>query len=194
MVDYCEVRAASALSVECKAVYKLWRQDLIVSAAEIARSLHCCGGNLLVTGAGKSGFVAQKFVSTLRSMGCRAFYMDPLGMLHGDLGCVRLDDLVIAISKSGETDELVLLAQKVSVIAMTSNASSRLAKVAVKTVHVPLEIEADVFNVIPTASTTVYMVVCDMICVAFAEASGLTLEKFLAGHPAGAIGQLEALR
>ena len=190
MKDYAV--AAMVLTKEIEALRDIQNDEMYRKVQAVVNAIRLCcrnGGNILVSGVGKSGIVGQKFVGTLKSFGVRAFALDAGTVLHGDLGCIREEDVLILISKSGETDELIRTAKYASkgFVALTSNPDSWLARNAALAIVIPVREEADLLNLAPTASTTVYMAVCDMIAVCLQR--DLSREKFLGFHPAGAIGR-----
>lgn len=159
----------------------------------IDRCFHC-KGHIILTGVGKSGLIAEKIAMTLISTGTRALYLPTLNFLHGDIGAVGEEDLVLMLSKSGESQELLTLLpplkQKGStIIALTSDEKSRLAKKADLSLYLPLEKELCPFDLAPTISTTVQLLFGDALAVALMEKKGFTLEGYAQNHPSGSIGK-----
>jgi arabinose-5-phosphate isomerase len=153
-----------------------------------------CKGRVVVSGIGKSGHIARKIAATLASTGTPALFLHPAEAAHGDLGMVTTQDVLIAISYSGESSELavVLPAVKrmgVPVIAMTGKPESRLATVADVHLDVSVEKEACPLNLAPTASTTVTLALGDALAVALLELRGFKSEDFALSHPGGALGR-----
>jgi len=151
-------------------------------------------GKVIVTGIGKSGQVAHKIASTLSSTGTPAVYLHPADALHGDLGIISPDDVVIAISNSGETSEILSLIPYVKfvgvpLIAITGNERSTLARKSDILLLVKVEREACPLNLAPTASTTATMVLGDALAIALLELRGFTKEKFARLHPGGLLGR-----
>ena len=151
-------------------------------------------GKVVVTGMGKSGLVGKKIASTLASTGTPAFFMHPAEASHGDLGMVTSDDVIIAISNSGETEELsglipFLKRFNVSLIAMTGSLNSTLAKSADVHLDVSVKEEACPLGVVPTASTTAALAMGDAIAVALLVKRGLKQEDFAFFHPGGNLGK-----
>ncbi|MEZ6095689.1 MAG: KpsF/GutQ family sugar-phosphate isomerase [Pirellulaceae bacterium] len=151
-------------------------------------------GRLITTGMGKMGFVAGKAAATFSSTGTPAFYLHPGEAGHGDLGAVCSGDVLLALSYSGSTSEIVSLLpymrrENVTVIGITGNPTSPLGRGADFTINVQVEREADPINTAPTASTTLSMAVCDAIAVALMELSGFTKDDFAKFHPAGSLGR-----
>jgi arabinose-5-phosphate isomerase len=161
--------------------------------------LAACRGKVILTGVGKSGLVAQKVAATFSSTGTPAIFLDPGEAMHGGLGVAQKGDLVLAIAKSGESDELnallpVLRARKIPLIALTANPRSTLARAADVILYSPVEAEACPLDLAPTTSTTVAMVLGDALAVALMKRRGFTAERFAANHPAGRLGKRLTLR
>lgn len=155
--------------------------------------LFYCQGTVIVTGVGKSGNIAAKIASTLTSTGTRAICLDPIEALHGGLGFIRSDDVVIALSKSGETSELLDMLGpieylQVPIIAITCQISSTLARAA-RTVLVYSAVEGCGIDMIPTTSSTVALAIGDAIAIAVMKSNKFTLEQFSRFHPGGELGQ-----
>ncbi len=156
-------------------------------------------GRLVLTGIGKSAIVAQKIVSTLNSTGTPALFLHAADAIHGDLGMIRPYDLVLCISKSGETPEIRVLVPLLKnfgnpLIAMTANRQSTLALQADYLLWTPVEQEADPNNLAPTASTTSQMALGDALAVALLAHKGFSPEDFGKFHPGGALGKQLYLR
>jgi len=170
-----------------------------VQAAHFVQACLACSGLIILSGVGKSGIIAQKIAMTLISTGTRALALPPTNFLHGDLGIVSEHDLLILISKSGETEELLHLipavkARGAKVLAMVSRANSRLEKRADLTLHLPVIRELCPFDLAPTISTTVQLNFGDVLAVALMQAKGFTLDQYALSHPAGSIGKKTQLR
>ena len=173
-----------------------------LEAAEVERALEligCCDGKVIVTGVGKSGVIAQKIAQTFTSTGTVAIFVHPSDALHGGLGVVRNNDVVIALSNSGETDEILaimpaLKKRGVSVVAIVGNVNSTLARSSDVVLDASVDKEACPLNLAPTASTTVALAVGDALAMTLMEARGLTAEDFAANHPAGRLGKRLTLR
>ena len=155
--------------------------------------LHC-RGRVVVSGIGKSGHIARKIAATMASTGTPAFFVHPAEASHGDLGMITTEDVVIALSNSGETDELltvlpVVKRKGVPLVAMTGNPRSSLARIADVHLDVAVAVEACPLNLAPTASTTAALVMGDALAVALLEARGFTADDFAASHPAGQLGR-----
>jgi arabinose-5-phosphate isomerase len=155
--------------------------------------LHC-RGRVVVSGIGKSGHIARKIAATMASTGTPAFFVHPAEASHGDLGMITIEDVVVALSNSGETDELltvlpVVKRKGVPLVAMTGNSRSSLARIADVHLDVAVDAEACPLNLAPTASTTAALVMGDALAVALLEARGFTADDFAASHPAGQLGR-----
>ena len=162
--------------------------------AAACRALLACEGRVIVTGMGKSGHIAGKVAATLASTGTPAFFLHPAEAGHGDLGMITRPDLLLALSNSGETAEiLVLLPQLkrlgVPLIAMTGRPDSTLAQAADITLDASVGQEACPHNLAPTTSTTAALALGDALAVAVLEARGFSAEDFARRHPGGALGR-----
>jgi arabinose-5-phosphate isomerase len=154
---------------------------------------------VVVCGVGKSGLIARKIAATLASTGTRAFFLHPADAAHGDVGMVGAGDVVIAVSKSGEGDELLQLLplireMGVTVVAVTANSSSTLAKRADVILDAAVEREACPMDLVPTASTTAALALGDALAVAVLEEKEIDRDAFATFHPAGALGRRLLLR
>ena len=181
------------LEIETRALEALaGRLDGDFSAA--CRLLLACGGRVVCTGMGKSGHIARKIAATLASTGTPAFYVHPGEAGHGDLGMVTDADVVVALSNSGETDELLMLLpvlkrQGNRLVAMTGRPGSTLAREADIHLDVSVPAEACPLDLAPTSSTTAALAMGDALAVALLEARGFTADDFARSHPAGALGR-----
>lgn len=156
-------------------------------------------GKIIITGVGKSGAIAQKIAQTLTSTGMVAIYLPPSDAIHGGLGVVTKGDVVIALSNSGETDELLammpsLKAREVKVISIVGNLSSSLARQSDVVLEASIDREACPLNLAPTASTTVALAIGDAIAMTLMEQRGVTENDFAVNHPAGRLGKRLTLR
>jgi len=156
-------------------------------------------GRLIVTGIGKSAIIAKKMVATFNSTGTPAVFMHAADAIHGDLGIVQTDDIVLCISKSGETSEIKVLVPLVKklgslMIGMVSNVDSFLAKKVDYILHTPCELEADPNNLAPTASTASQMAMGDAVATSLLALRGFTANDFAQYHPGGALGKQLYLR
>ena len=153
-----------------------------------------CKGRVIVTGMGKSGIICRKIAATLSSTGTSSFFLHPAEAIHGDLGMVRDDDVVIALSHSGETEELVRLLEAIrrigaKLIALTGTPSSTLAKAADVAIDCGIAEEACPMNLVPTASTTAALAMGDAIAMTLLERKGFKEEEFARLHPGGKLGR-----
>ena len=165
--------------------------------SEFARACRICldcRGRIVVTGMGKSGHIGGKIAATLASTGTPSFFVHPGEASHGDVGMITRDDAVLALSNSGETDEILTIAPVIArlgapLIAFTGNPDSALARLA--TVHLDIGVPAEAcpLNLAPTASTTAALAVGDALAVALLKARGFTEEDFARSHPAGSLGR-----
>jgi arabinose-5-phosphate isomerase len=161
---------------------------------EACRLILGCSGRVVVTGMGKSGHVGRKIAATLASTGTPAFFVHPGEASHGDLGMILPQDVVLALSNSGETDEVlfilpVIKRQGIPLIAITGNAQSSLAEQANVHLDASIAAEACPLGLAPTASTTAALGMGDALAVALLEARGFTSEDFARSHPAGSLGR-----
>src|SRR5215470_16266645 len=185
--------AREVLEIEAAAVAAL-ASRLDERFVEAVRMILECRGRVVVTGIGKSGQIGRKIASTLASTGTPAFFVHPGEASHGDLGMITQKDVVLALSNSGETDELltilpVIKRQGVPLIVMTGNANSTLATMADVHLDVSVPAEACPLGLAPTASTTAALVMGDALAIALLEARGFTDEDFARSHPAGSLGR-----
>jgi len=185
--------AKNVLSIEAESLQALKEKinEDFLKAVEI---IHNSKGRVVVTGMGKSGLVGRKIAATLASTGTPSFFMHPAEASHGDLGMVTEDDVVIAISNSGETDEVLKLIPylkyfNVKLIALTGNPQSTLAKQADAVLDVSVKEEACPFGFIPTASTTATLAMGDALAVALIMRNGFKKEDFAFFHPGGSLGK-----
>jgi arabinose-5-phosphate isomerase len=185
--------AHQTLDIEAEALLALKAQQG-ASFAHAVELVLACHGRVIVMGMGKSGHVGRKIAATLASTGTPAFFVHPAEASHGDLGMVTPADVVLAISNSGESDELaaILPAIKrlgVKVLAMTGRAESTLARHADALLSNRVEKEACPLNLAPTASTTAQLALGDALAVALLDARGFREEDFARSHPGGALGR-----
>src|SRR5690625_5205609 len=156
--------------------------------------MHQCNGRYIVTGMGKSDHISKKIAATLTSTGTPAFFMHPGEASHGDLGMVTRDDAVLAISYSGNSDEIVSLLPLIKrlgipIISMTGKARSPLAEMSDANLDISVASEACPLALAPTASTTASLVMGDALAIALLEARGFTAEDFAFSHPGGTLGR-----
>lgn len=167
--------------------------------AKACELLLACEGRIVVIGMGKSGHIGGKIAATLASTGSPAFFVHPGEASHGDLGMITSKDVVLALSNSGETNEIISLLPvikrlNVSLISLTGNPDSSLANFADVNLDTSVEKEACPMNLAPTASTTVSLVMGDALAVALLEAKGFTENDFALSHPGGSLGRRLLLR
>lgn len=158
-----------------------------------------CPGRVIVTGMGKSGHIGKKIAATLASTGTPAFFVHPGEASHGDLGMITKADIVLAISYSGSSNEILTLLplfkrSGIKIISMTGNPKSTLAEVAEAHLNIAVATEACPLDLAPTASTTATLVMGDALAIALLEARGFTEEDFAFSHPGGALGRKLLLR
>ncbi len=161
---------------------------------EAVELMYNCKGKVIVTGVGKSGHIGAKIAATLSSTGTPAFYINPLDVFHGDLGVMTKDDVVIAMSNSGQTDELLrfipmVLHMNIPIIGMSGNPESLLAKYSNVHIKVHVEKEACPLNLAPTSSTTAALVIGDALAVALMEKRNFKPQDFAQFHPGGELGK-----
>src|SRR5215472_8722413 len=159
-----------------------------------ARALFACRGRVVVTGIGKSGHIARKLAATLASTGTPAFFVHAAEASHGDLGMITSDDVVLLLSNSGETDELVSLMphlkrQGAQLIALTGNERSSLAQAADIHLDASVDVEACPLGLAPTASTTAALALGDALALTLLDARGFSVEDFARAHPGGSLGR-----
>lgn len=190
--------ALAVIQIETRAIAALAGRidDDFVAAC---RLMFACTGRIVVTGMGKSGHIAGKIAATLASTGTPAFFVHPGEASHGDLGMITKQDVVLALSNSGETDEVITILPiikrlGVPFIAMTGNPDSTLAKFATIHINVSVEEEACPLGLAPTSSTTAVLVMGDALAISLLEARGFTRDDFALSHPGGSLGKRLLLR
>jgi arabinose-5-phosphate isomerase len=190
--------AASVLGIESRAVNELVSRldDSFAAACKICLETE---GRVVVTGMGKSGHISGKIAATLASTGTPSFFVHPAEASHGDLGMITSHDTLLAVSYSGETDEVVTILPLVKrmgakLISMTGKPGSTLAKAADAHLDVHVDEEACPLNLAPTASTTATLAMGDALAVALLEIRGFTAEDFARSHPSGSLGKRLLLR
>lgn len=166
--------------------------------ARMVNMIYEADGRVVISGIGKSGLIGQKIVATLNSTGTRALFLHPVEAMHGDLGIVGKQDIFIAISNSGETDELNLLTPSIrqigcTIIAFTGNAHSTLAKLSDLIIDVGVPKEACPLGLAPTTSTTAVLAMGDALAVTLINKKGFKSSDFKRFHPGGALGQRLAM-
>lgn len=186
------------IKIESQAVEHLHQilDDEFVNAAKIILQSN---GRVIVTGLGKSGLIARKIVATFNSTGTAAIYLHPTDALHGDLGMVRSDDVVILISKSGNTEELynlllMLKRMKVKLIGMLGERDSKIGRECDVFLNVYVQEEACPHDLAPTSSSTVSLVMGDALAITLLEMKGFTTDDFAFLHPGGSLGKRLSLK
>ena len=153
-----------------------------------------CKGKVFLTGVGKSGHIANKISATLSSTGTPSFFIHPAEALHGDLGMIEKSDLLVALSKSGESKEIIdllpaLKQNKIKILSITENSSSTIAASSIEHLEVKVNKEACPNGLAPTSSTTVMLALGDAIAVSLLKARGFTASDFAKSHPGGKLGK-----
>ncbi|HWP23209.1 MAG TPA: KpsF/GutQ family sugar-phosphate isomerase [Candidatus Binatia bacterium] len=191
-------RAADVLRIESRGILSIAERldSNFVKAVELLES---CAGKVVVTGMGKSGLICRKIAATLASTGTPAFFLHAADALHGDLGMIRQGDVLLAISNSGETDEILKLLPHVrhhglKLVVMTGNVESTLAKAGDVVLDIKVPEEACPLGLAPTASTTAALAMGDALAVVVLERKGFREEDFALRHPGGILGRRLLLR
>ncbi|PIP79579.1 MAG: D-arabinose 5-phosphate isomerase [Ignavibacteria bacterium CG22_combo_CG10-13_8_21_14_all_37_15] len=184
--------------IETEAITKLSENinDDFVRAVE---AIDRCKGRVVLTGMGKSGLIARKIVATMNSTGTAAIYLHPTDALHGDLGMVRVEDVVIILSKSGNTEEMLNLLPLlkrigVLIIGMLGNKDSKIGKQSDIFLNIDVKEEACPFDLAPTASSTAMLVMGDALAVCLLQRKGFTAQDFAMLHPGGSLGKRLSLK
>ena len=185
--------AHKVLTIEASAI-TLQLSQLGDSFERACQKILACEGRVVVTGMGKSGHIANKIAATLASTGTPAFFVHPGEASHGDLGMITPKDLVLAISNSGETPEVltilpIIKRMGVGLIGLASNNNSTLASLSDVFVNIPIEQEACPMNLAPTASTTATLAVGDALAIAVLNARDFDEQDFARSHPGGSLGR-----
>jgi arabinose-5-phosphate isomerase len=186
-------KVLKAIDIEIESITH-FRESIGKEYAEAVELIFKSKGKLIVTGVGKSGDIAKKISSTLTSTGTPAFFLHPTDALHGDAGIIHNDDIILAIGKSGESDELLSLlptAKRIGakIIALTANPKSRLAEASDILLVTPVLKEACPLELAPTSSTTIALIAGDAIAMALMELKNFKAEDFALYHPAGRLGK-----
>jgi arabinose-5-phosphate isomerase len=186
--------ALAVIDIEAKAIASLAREVSAPAFTTACRLMLDCKGRVVVIGMGKSGHIGGKIAATLASTGTPAFFVHPGEASHGDLGMITAADVVLALSNSGETSEIITILPiikrlNVPLIAMTGKPDSTLAKAATASINVSVEREACPLDLAPTASTTAALAMGDALAIALLESRGFTEEDFARSHPGGTLGR-----
>lgn len=190
--------AKRVIQIERKALSTLEKR-INGSFAEAVEIVHKCKGRVIVTGLGKSGIIAQKIVATLNSTGTPAIFLHSADSVHGDMGMIQKRDVVICISKSGDTYELIqlLLAIKqfdVKIVSIVGDADSKLKELSDVVIDASVDQEACPYNLAPTTSTTAALVIGDALAIALLKKKDFTKDEFAMLHPGGILGKKLLLR
>ena len=185
--------ANAVIDAEVDAI-KSMKANLDSSFEGACKAILSCKGRVIISGMGKSGHISNKIAATFASTGTPAFFVHPSEALHGDLGMITGDDVVIAISNSGTTEEVITLSSLVKrlgtkIIGMSGDVQSPLAELSDYHLDISVEKEACPMGLAPTSSTTVTLVMGDALAVALLEARGFTPEDFARSHPGGRLGK-----
>jgi arabinose-5-phosphate isomerase len=196
-MNFCTLGLA-VIETEAQAVFEL-TQRIDSRFEKACELLLACKGRIVVTGMGKSGHIANKIAATLSSTGTPAFFMHPGEASHGDLGMITRQDVVLAISHSGKTSELITLLPllkrlEIPLITLTGNSESILARASDINLDVSIKQEACPLGLAPTTSTTVSLVMGDALAIALLQARGFSEEDFALSHPGGSLGKRLLLR
>jgi arabinose-5-phosphate isomerase len=187
------------LRIESDAIAQTATRLDSASVERVVDLLAQCPGKVVILGVGKSGIIGQKIAATMTSAGTAALYLHPSDALHGGLGIVQPNDVVIMLSNSGETDEIVatlpfLKNRKVAIVAIVGNVNSTLARRADVVLDASVDKEACPLNLAPTTSTTVALAIGDALAMTVMKVKGLTSDDFAVNHPAGRLGKRLTLR
>lgn len=185
--------ARQVLDTEARAILGLIPQ-LTDDFPRAVSMLQACTGRVIVSGMGKSGIISHKIAATLSSTGTSAFFLHPAEAIHGDLGAVRAEDVVLALSHSGETEELIRLVEAIrrigaKLIALTGNLQSTLGQAADIALSCHVAAEACPLNLAPSASTTAALALGDALALALSQRKGFRAEEFADRHPGGKLGK-----
>lgn len=191
--------AVELLRLEADAIHSVAERIDHDSLEQALRLLDECLGKVVLAGVGKSGIVAQKIAATLNSIGTVSVFLHPCDALHGDLGIVVPKDVVVLLSNSGETEELIrmlphLKHREIPIIAILGNVDSTIATYANVTLDAAVDKEACPLNLAPTTSTTVALAIGDALAMTLMQRRGITPEDFALNHPAGRLGKRLTLR
>ena len=191
-------RARKVFTIEAESILKL-QDSLDENFIKAVNMLLVCTGKVIVIGIGKSGIIGRKIASTLACSGTPAFFLHPAEGIHGDIGMMSPDDVVLAISNSGETDEVLKVLPVVKrmglpLIVLTGNCQSMLAQNGDVVLDIGVKEEACILNLVPTASTAATMAMGDALAVSVLESRGFKEEDFALLHPGGTLGKKLLLR
>jgi len=190
--------AKNTLGIESKALLN-YQERISDEFSHVVYCINQCEGNILFSGIGKSGIVAQKIASTFNSIGRTSIFLHPIEALHGDLGIVKSKDVLIILSKSGETEELFSLVghmkkKGVKVIAITGNKNSTLGRLSLFVLEYNVLKESTPINVVPTTSLVLSMAIGDALAACLIHINQIKIDDFARLHPGGAIGRAYSLK
>ena len=193
MLDNCLAEARRVLEVEAQSVLNL-KNSINADFVSVIKLIISSSGRVIFTGVGKSGLIAQKMAATFSSTGTPAFFVHAGEALHGDLGMITKEDMVIAISNSGESEEVLRLIPSIkrigaSLVSFTGEQSSSLARLSDFSLFAGVEVEACPYGLAPTASTTATMALGDSLAIALSTLKGFTIKDFALFHPGGSLGR-----
>ncbi|MGF1692788.1 arabinose-5-phosphate isomerase KdsD [Photobacterium kagoshimensis] len=197
LFDFC-THGRKVMETEIDALQNI-QQYINSEFAAACELIYQCQGKVIVMGMGKSGHIGNKIAATFASTGTPAFFVHPGEASHGDLGMIKKDDVVLAISNSGEASEIMALLPVIKrlgipLISMTGKPESSMAKFAQIHLQITVEKEACPLNLAPTSSTTATLVMGDALAIAVMEARGFTADDFALSHPGGALGRKLLMR
>jgi arabinose-5-phosphate isomerase len=187
------------LRIEADAIAQTATRLDAAAVERVVDLLANCKGKVVILGVGKSGIIGQKIAATMTSAGTAALYLHPSDALHGGLGIVQTNDVVIVLSNSGETEEIVAMLpylknRDVAIVAIVGNVNSTLARRADVVIDASVDKEACPLNLAPTTSTTVALAIGDALAMTVMKVKGLTSDDFAVNHPAGRLGKRLTLR
>lgn len=164
------------------------------SFLSVAKRIYGCKGKVVFTGVGKSGVIGLKIAGTLSSTGTPSIYMNPMDLAHGNLGAITKDDIIVVLSKSGNTKEIVdllpyLKKRAEAIVALTLNRNSELVRYSDFSIVIPHLCEAGALYLVPSSSTTAMLVLGDVLACILVEMRGFTKEDFINLHPGGELGK-----
>ena len=199
MIETHLTEVQNLLRIEADAIAQTATRLDAAAIERVVNLLACCEGKVVILGVGKSGIIGQKIAATMTSAGTAALYLHPSDAQHGGLGIVQANDVVIVLSNSGETDEIVemlpyLKNRAVAIVALVGNVNSTLARRADVVLDASVDKEACPLNLAPTTSTTVALAIGDALAMTVMKVKGLTSDDFAVNHPAGRLGKRLTLR
>ncbi len=191
--------AKETLLEEANAIISFVNNDFNFNFLRAVKLLHECKGKILFSGIGKSGIIAQKIVATFNSIGKTSIFIHPIEALHGDMGIIGNEDIIVVISKSGETEELFtllkfIIKKGIKIISIVGNQDSKIASISEVVINFNIKKEAPPLGIAPTTSTTLTLAIGDAFAACLIKLQGIKLEDFARFHPGGAIGKAYYLR